>query len=203
MAGTELSKLSAETTAEICARFKLGDESLALLASGELDPELLPGEFLDQLLALGQHNDAVRFLAYALPRPEAVWWACRCLRSVAPRPDELPGVEAAEKWLRDPTDENRRAAMAVAESVEFSTPDAWAGVGVFWADGSMAPPDAPEVPPGEELTGHAIAGAVCLAAVQSEPQKAAEKQAHFAALAVEVANGRDTWQEPGSADAGA
>ena len=141
-------KRSADTTAEICAGFGLGEEAKKLLAEERLNPEVEPGAFLDELLALELHVDAVRFLAYALPKREAVWWACQCVRSVAAEADELPGLQAAEAWVRDPSEENRRAAMEAAESLEFGSPDAWAAVGAFWAEGSLAPPDAPVVPPG-------------------------------------------------------
>jgi hypothetical protein len=197
VARSELRRTSAETTAAICARYPLGDEARKLLAEGRLDPEAAPGGFLDALVAGEAWLDALRFLAYALPRPEAVGWACACVREAAPSGEDLPGTRAAETWLRDPSDENRRAAMAVAENLEFSGPDAWAAVAAFWADGSMAPPDAPAVPAREEFTGHAAAGAVMLAAVQNEPEKAAEKHRRFVALGVEIANGARPWQAGG------
>lgn len=203
MATTELQKLSAETTAAICARCPFGDEAKKLLEEGRLDPEATPGAFFDALIAGEAWLDAVRFLAHALPRPEAVGWACTCVREVAPPGEDLPGTRAAEAWLREPSDENRRAAMAVAENLEFAGPDAWTAVAAFWADGSMTPPDAPAVPPGEELTGHAAAGAVMLAAVQSEPEKATEKQRRFLALGVEIANGAQPWLAPAAGAGGA
>ena len=30
-----------------------------------------------------EYTDAVRFLAHALPKREAVWWACLCVRKAA------------------------------------------------------------------------------------------------------------------------
>jgi hypothetical protein len=202
MGTTELSKRSADTTAEICAGFELGDEAKQLLAERRLHLEAEPGAFLDELLALELHVDAVRFLAYALPKREAVWWACQCVRSVATDDDELAGLQAAEAWVRDPSEQNRRAAMEAAESLEFGSPDAWAAVGAFWTEGSLAPPDAPVLPPGDELTGHAVAGSVLLAAVQSEPEKAPEKQRGFVALGVDVANEANTWVAPGTGEGG-
>jgi hypothetical protein len=53
----------------------------------------------------------------------------------------------------------------------------------------MAPPDAPPVPPGEELTGTAVAGAVMLAAVQTEPERAEEKFRRFLMQGIDIANG--------------
>ena len=53
----------------------------------------------------------------------------------------------------------------------------------------MAPPNAPVVPPGDALTGAAVAGAILLAAVQTEPQKAAEKYRRFLDYGIDIAGG--------------
>jgi hypothetical protein len=52
-------------------------------------------------------------------------------------------------------------------------------------------------PPGEHLTAHDVAGAVLLAAVVTEPEKAAEPHGGFLALGLEVAAGTRRWKEPG------
>jgi hypothetical protein len=38
-----------------------------------------PRAFLDRLLAGKKFPEAIRFLAFALPRREAVWWGCVCV----------------------------------------------------------------------------------------------------------------------------
>jgi hypothetical protein len=68
-------------------------------------------------------------------------------------------------------------------------------VAAFWSGGSLAPPNVAEVPPGEHLTPGAVANAVLLAAVLSEPEKAAEKFRKFFALGVEVAEDKNRWPE--------
>jgi hypothetical protein len=45
------------------------------------------------------------------------------------------------------------------------------------------------VPPGETLTAAAVAGAVCLAAVQQEPERAPEKYRVFIAQGLDIAAG--------------
>ncbi len=50
------------------------------------------------------------------------------------------------------------------------------------------------MPPGETLTAQAAAGAVLLAGVLAEPQKAAEKYRKFLALGVDVGNGVNKWK---------
>ena len=71
-------KVTAKTAAEVCKHFPLGEEAKKLLRDGQT-----PAQFLDVLIEKQQFPDAVRFLAHALPKREAVWWACLCSRAVA------------------------------------------------------------------------------------------------------------------------
>ena len=150
-------------------------------------------EALDRLETAGRENDAVRLAAHALPKREAVWWACMCARAVIVA--DLPGadaasLEAAESWVRRATDDAaRRAAWSAAQLTEFRSPEAWAAVGAFWSGGSMAPEGQPVVPPGDHLTGVAVSGAVVLAAVRGRPERASERMTRFLASAREIAGG--------------
>src|SRR5437588_11854593 len=158
------------TTAQISSVAGLGAEALALLQE-----DMAPKAYLSALIDASHFDDAVRFLAHALPKREAVWWAWFCARRTAgaePAPKIKASLEATEKWIAQPTDENRRAAMKAGEAAEFKTAAGCAGMAAFFSGGSMAPPDAPRVPPGEGLTGKAVSGAVILAAVAVEPEKA-------------------------------
>lgn len=193
---TVLEKCRAGTALEIWKWLDPSEEASKALAEGRLSLDAAPADFLDALRALELDVDALRFLAYALPAREAVWWATLCVRAVSEAPDELAGLMAAETWTREPSEENRRAAMEVAEALGFESAQAWTAVAAFWAEGSMAPPDAPVVPPGEELVGHAAAGAVALAAVEREPEKASEKRRRFIDLGIEVSNTPGPWPEP-------
>jgi hypothetical protein len=117
----------------------------------------------------------VRFLAYALPKREAVWWAWVCARRVAgaePEPKIKASLDATERWIAQPTDENRWAAMSAAEVADTGTAAGCAGMAAFFSSGSLGPPGAQTVPPGPYLTSKAVAGAVILAAVSGEPEEA-------------------------------
>jgi hypothetical protein len=186
------SKTPAPTVAEICQRFPLGDESKKLLRDG-----LKPRAFLDLLIEKQQYLDAIRFLAHVLPRREGVWWACQCARSAAgpnPAAPYAAAVAAAEKWVADPSEANRRAAHAASEAAGLETPAGCAAMAAFWSGGSLGPPNVPVIPPAETLTAHGVGGAVMLAAVVREPEKAAEKHRTFLALGIEVANGTNRWK---------
>lgn len=192
MSTSGLAKVTAKTAAEVCKHFQLGEESKGLLRDG-----LTPAQFLDTLIEKQQFTDAVRFLAHALPKREGVWWACLCSRSIAgssPPPKIAAALQTAEKWVTDPSEENRRAAMPAAEAAELKTPAGCAAVAAFWSGGSLGPPNVPAIPPGEYLTAHGVASAVMLAAVQSEPEKAPEKYPKFLAQGIEVAKGTQRWK---------
>jgi hypothetical protein len=179
--------ISAERAAEICARFAPGEAARSLLKE-----DATPRQFLDLLIEKGEFADAVRFLAYALPKREAVWWASLCARMASganPPAPILAALHAAEAWATDPTEENRRAAMPVAEAVGFATPAGCAAVSAFWSGGSLAPPDLPAVPPDESLTAHGVSGSVILSAVMTEPDKAPEKFRVFLSQGIGVAEG--------------
>ena len=181
-----LTKVTARDAQEICTLAALGGFTLAP------KPGASPPQFLTELLTMKAFNEAVQFLAFALPPREAVWWACLCARSVLLEPAPplfLAAVEAAEAWVRRPTDENRRVAMVRAQATKFDAPAAWAAVGAFWSGGSLAPAELPVVPVPAHLAGIAVAGAVTLAAVQTEPERADLKRERYLAAAIDIANG--------------
>jgi hypothetical protein len=186
----EWAKVTA-TTADVCRRFKLSDAAAALRRDG-----LSPRQFLDLLVQAQHFPDAVRFLAHALPKREAVWWACQCARltSGPGAPEKLAALEAAEKWAIEPTEEHRRACLPAAEAADFGTPAGCAAIAAFWSGGSLAPPDLPAVPPKDELAPGAVANAILLAAVATESEKAPETYTRFLALGANVAAGTTAWQ---------
>jgi len=153
-----LARVAARTAAEVCDRYPAEEAARPLLSE-----DLTPREYVGLLLAGRHYPEAVRFLAHALPKREAVWWACRCVRLVL-------GADAP--------------------------PAGCAAVAAFWGGGSLGPPNVPPIPPDDRLTAQAAAGAVMLAAVQTEPEKAPVKYRSFLAVGMEVARGADRWQEP-------
>ena len=162
-----MSKLKVADRAGLRACIGLSAAAAAAIAADGSETEML-----DRLVASGFLAEATRLIAHALPKREAVWWACMCAEHTArPASDKPEGkaIAAAEHWVRAQTDEARRAAFATAQETGFDTPGAWAAVAAFWSGGSMAPPGQPVVPPAAHLTGTAVAGAVALAAVRPHP----------------------------------
>jgi hypothetical protein len=190
MGGTPARTLSKTVTISTVA--ELGEEAMALLR-----PELHPLEFVALLMEKTLYPDAVRFIAHALPKRESVWWGWVCARRAAgetPPPKIKAALDATEKWIAQPSEDNRRSAMAAAQKAELGTAAGCAGLAAFFSGGSLAPPEAPVVPPGEFLAAKAVSGAVIFAAVASEPEKAPAKFKSFVAQGVEVTNRVKLWE---------
>jgi hypothetical protein len=189
-------KIPSPQAAPLCADIELEEPARRFLQA-----EPSPAAFLAQLMEQGLLVDAVRFLARALPHRESTWWACLCARTTLgedARAEFKAAVEAAERWVYTPSEENRRTTYDAAQATDFESPVAWAAMAAFWSGGSMAPPEAPVVPPADNLTSKAVAGAVLLSAVMSEPEKAPEKYRTFLAQGIDIANGGSgrTGQKP-------
>ncbi|MGH8430223.1 MAG: DUF6931 family protein [Solimonas sp.] len=180
---------------------KLGGELSRLLPHLQLDTvgTTALGGCANPIEALGRLEqaellmEATRLVAHALPAREAVWWACACTRHTAPsgaKPDiEAMLRDAAETWVRQPTDEHRRAAMKQAETAGFDSAEAWAAVAAFWSGDSMAPLEAPKVPPQPHFTGLAVAGSIALAAVRGQASRREARLRQFLVSAKDIAAG--------------
>jgi hypothetical protein len=114
-----------------------------------------------------------------------------------PPPKIKSALDATEKWIAQPNDDNRRRAMAAAEKAELGTAAGCAGLAAFFSGESLAPRDAQAVPPGEFLAAKAVAGAVIFAAVAKEPERAPEKFRSFVAQGVDVTNRLKLWEPKG------
>ena len=141
------------------------------------------GQGVDLLAQRGLLPDATQLLAHALPAREGVRWACRCAREAGQVGAPL---EAAERWLAEPTEENRRACQAAYEEAGLQTPGAVAALAVFLSGKSLGPAGLPDVPPDPFHAAKAVAGAVLLAAVIQQPEKAEERLRQFLEVGEQV-----------------
>ncbi len=182
-----LIKINNRPARELALRCELSDEAGALLHDN-------PGAavFLDRLAEAGLHADAIAFMAHALPKREAVWWACLCVRSTLGQtasPEIVKALTTAEQWVYKPTDANGHLAMVAAEATDFSAPASWAAVAACWSSGNMSAPGAPPVVPGEDLAGRAVAGALMLAATMNDPNEIEDCYRRFVAQGLDLARG--------------
>lgn len=181
---TPFRKVAASTAAEICRRVELSPEARALLS-----PALSPQAFLALLADARHFSDAVRFLAFALPPREAVWWACVTARGAGPAPSDADCLERVTAWAYGPDEAKRRACMEAAERLKFEGAAAYAALSAFWSGGSMAPEGMPEAPPDPSLYSIGVGASVLLAVAAGEPGSADQRFEQAIERGVDIANG--------------
>lgn len=179
--------------AEVAKAAELEADALALL-----HPEHGSREFVTALLNAELFQDAVRFVAHALPKREAVWWTLLCAREAAgdaPPSDVKASLDATDHWIRHPADEQRRAAMAAAQKATFKTAAGCAGLAAFLSGGSLSVPGQPEVPPGPFLTAKAVFGGVCLAAIGDDPKTMPERFRRYVEQGLYIGDQAGAWRK--------
>jgi hypothetical protein len=156
MGNVEPTTKSVATLRDLCERAKLEEEAKALLKD-----ELTPRQFLELLIGKELFLDAIRFLAYVLPKREAVGWGCLCVRQIL-------GTQDASKISE---------AHVAVEGLE--SPSACLALAAFLSGGSIAPANLEPVAPPDHITPQVVAGAIIACAVKNQPEKAPEKYRVF------------------------
>ena len=168
-----MKKITAKIAQEITELFEFVDE-----IQPKLDDQRPPVAYFQLLVDKGHYQDAITFLAHAIPPKEAVWWACVCARHHFDAADESfqQGLKAAEAWVYDDSEENRRICEKFAEAGDYSTISSWACAAAFWSGGSIsAEDDAPiEVLP--YIYAHAVTGSIVSSASFSPPEPEDDKE---------------------------
>lgn len=177
MGNDDVAKTPASPLQQLCDRAKVGDEAKALLTDRSATKQ-----FIALLVEKELFKDALRLMAYLLPKREAIGWGCLCLRHVlaAEKDKPLPDVQvAAERWVAAPNDENRWAAKQLADKEKPQTASGLLAKAAFYAGPSIVPPNVKPVPPPDQLTSEFVANAMFIAGVAKEPEKAKEKYQVF------------------------
>jgi hypothetical protein len=173
MADAQPATKSDRTLRDLCEQAKLGEEAKALLKDGHT-----PQQFLELLIGKKLFQDAIRLVAFALPKREAVGWGCLCVRHSLGTDDASKISEtqvAAEGWVSNPEDGNRWAAKGAADKEGLESPSALLALAAFFSGGSIVPASLQPVAPPDQMTSQFVAGAVMISAVKNQPEKAAEK----------------------------
>lgn len=157
-------------------------------------PNMSTIEFLNKLVTKNLLIEAIRYLAVALPRREAIWWACATNRllqtdnKIAVR-DQI-AWKLVEDWVYNPSEEIRTESLKTAEGLGFETPGSYGAMGVFWSGGSIVPPETGQfVPPAASLTGTAVGASIIMNCAIGDPQKLSARQKSALEIGLDVAYG--------------
>jgi hypothetical protein len=183
---------SKRSNASICADAVLSGEATALAEPEDLDL----GAVVERLTGQMLHDDAIRYLAHALPKRNAVWWGCLCVwfAGQGKPATDVDAVRAAVRWVLDPSEARRRAAEPTDLMKAVRTAAGALAVAAFWSGGSMSLPDLPVVEPRATLTADCVTQAVLLAALSQGTFEYHALCRQFLALGLEVAEGKNLWQ---------
>ena len=155
------------TAGQVVAAFPDAAEDL-----GDVPEALSPLDYIETQMGEEDPMPGLIFAGLALPKREAVWWACLALRGMAATDDDVQeGLRLAEAWVRNPEEGERRAAGEFAESRFFEGPGAWVAFAAFTTSGSLAAAGLQAVPPAPEISGKCAAMAVMLATEDEDPER--------------------------------
>ena len=125
-------------------------------------------EFVASLMAKSEWNDTVGFCAYLLPRREAVHWACQSVRVLSQHrtSDEEAALDAAEAWVRNPEETQRRAALDIGNRSPQDLPGTWTALAAGWSGGVMLQSEKGPVAAQPYQTPKAVRAAILMAFTQ-------------------------------------
>jgi hypothetical protein len=151
--------------------------------------ESAPIDYARRLLGSPRPTEAIAFLAYLLPRREAVWWARQCVGAIlGPAAENDPALRAADAWVRAPEEENRRAALEIGNASDQHNATTWLALAVAWSGGSMCGPDVKPMPAPSSACAKAANAAIVLSTV-GEPMAISERLKACAEAGIRFAEG--------------
>src|SRR5271156_1465630 len=181
------------TTLELCDLAGLDDNARKLA-----DKEVPVRTLIEELARGGRVREAVNSLVQVLPKGDAIAWGLESIRRVDVALLHRGGQEAiqhVEEWLKEPSEERRRAAKVAADRAGLATPPGCLAFAVFMSGGSMAPAEAPVAPePPPHVCGRMVAGAMSLA-VALEPRTTQERLRAFLDTGLRRAEQIKLWEK--------
>ena len=130
---TEPTKLGASRQADQTAQ----TFSMSLKAQ-ELADECVTRKSL--LIALSDNKcfgDAIMLLSYAMAHKKGLQWALKSIRSISDNTNDENTLDAAEKWLEEPNEENR-AQILPSSVVTQPTSATWLAMATYWSGGCIS-----------------------------------------------------------------
>lgn len=183
-----MKKIIAKTAKELTTQYEaIEDDAFEIL-----DPKFTPEQYINILIEKEYFADSILFLAHALPKREAIWWACLCSKAVInkeTRPDDIASISIAEKWVYEPDDKKRRMCGTLAEKGEYKSAQNWTAAAVFWSGGSITKEEDPIMEPAPFLYAHAVSGAILNAVGSSDSDDVDMTFQEFINHGLNIANG--------------
>jgi TPR repeat protein len=181
-AGNVIENPPAARAVEICRYFTLSEEGKKALS-----PDLMPEQFAEILFQEKRHSDAVQLIAHYLPKRQGVFWAMTCVRQVTPEPspETEAALKAAEKWIAEPGEETRKAALKAADAADAGSPAGCTALAAYYSDGLPRTEDPRANARAYFLTAKLVGSAVLLAAT-SDPAQLIPRFESFIAKGLEV-----------------
>jgi len=125
-------------------RFVTAQDLFEAFPTASLDVDAEPNDqpsllYLQDLADGEEPKKAVAFCAYLLPRREAVWWGCRSVRKLMPSQSaaELQLMQAAEKWIEVPEEEQRLVALDLGMKSNPNWASTWLALAAGWSGGNI------------------------------------------------------------------
>lgn len=132
--------------------------------------ETAPLDYVGVMLASRRPLNAIAYLAYLLPRREAVWWARQCVGALQGEAADDEAFRAAGAWVQTPDEALRRAALAIGAAGDQGVATTWLALAAGWSGGSViAAEHAPVLPP-PSACAKAANAAIALAITQGDPR---------------------------------
>lgn len=172
-------------------QIKLSNRAVELLTA-----DASPREYFDQLVENACFADARRVLAHALPKRRTLWWGAMCVSEgyrSRPPAAAVAALEAVVRLIRLPNEANRRATQPAARRAGHHTMAGCLALAAFYSGVSIAPPEAPPLPPEPFLTGRLVGVAVYLASVAWDPAHYLDHLRGFLVLGLDIARGDQLW----------
>ena len=144
-------------------------ETLAARPAGPTEPLAHARD----LIASPRPVGALVFLAHVLPRREAVWWGCQCVEAILGDAARDEGFGLATQWVRDPSEELRRQALAFWEANSKYTPTPFPTPylvrAVAFSGGSLLAPDQLPTPSAPDDCALSVNAAIVMATTSVSP----------------------------------
>ena len=180
-------KVTSDKAEELIDVDELDPESLELL-----EPGMRPEAYIESLSSAGKWTDAVAVMARALPKREAVWWACVCAKktqAVVKNKEEAAALKTARKWTFKPTEEHRRDAFLQAQKCTAPSVGTMTCLAAAFSGGKLEINKEQSVDLDASVFTNIVSGIVIMAACDKEADRMNPMLERFLNKGKEIASG--------------